>query len=907
MSNTLHLRSLLIVSASAAALTSIASPAWSQSIIEELVVTAQRREEALQDVPIAVSAFDQGALEAQKIDGGPNLVQAVPNVSFSKTNFTGYNFTVRGIGSKAIAASGDAGTGIHLNNAPLLANRLFEAEFYDVERVEVLRGPQGTLYGRNATGGVVNIITAKPSDVFEGYVRGEIGNYDTKKVRGAINIPMGEGVALRLAGSYLKRSGFGDNLTLGNDSDDRDLYAYRATLAVNPFDGLRATLYYEHFEEDDKRARVGKQLCAKDLGPTSVGGVPVLNPIARGLQSQGCRNTSIYDPASLGTLNTIPTLGGVFGLLNGVLLTDAYAGKTQNPDLRSIESAFDPIYQAKEDVFQVNIELDLTEGLTLSSLSSFTKDELFTFQDYNRIVAVTPFSPPPALAPLFNNGNFFNDPQVGNSNLFRTFDVSASQSEAFSHELRLQSSFDGPLNFNVGALYLTFDTDTDYFVFSNTLTIAAATGVPIPGRFIDPNFPPTGEGHNYYINRTPYSLKSMSVFGEVYWQVLDNLKITGGLRRNKDEKNQIILPVTLTIPGRGFEASGTKELSATFKETTGRLGFDWKPDLGFTNDTLIYGFYSRGYKPGGLNPPCSAAIACPAETFDPEFVKAYELGAKNALLDGSLILNLSAFHYDYSGYQISKIVNRNSVNENIDAKIKGLEVESIWEPVRNLRFNATFGLLDTEIQGDQSVDTINRTQGNPALSFLSGTLAGSNCVVPTAQLAAFNAAANATPAAAPLLLTACAGSLRTGTTAATGNPLAPFGIFLDPQDGVPVQLAGKELPNSPKNTFNIGAQYTFEFGGNWAAMARVDYYRQAKSFARIFNGIADEIDAYENVNFTVRIDNEDLGLTIEGFVKNATDEEAITDIYITDDSSGLFRNIFLTEPRTYGLAISKSF
>jgi outer membrane receptor protein involved in Fe transport len=140
------------VLALASAQGAIAQTAPPSNTLQELVVTAQRKEEALQDVPIAVSAFDQNTLEKARIEGGPNLVLAVPNVNFSKGNFTGYNFQIRGIGSKLVAASGDAGTGIHLNNAPLIANNLFETEFYDMERVEVLRGPQGTLYGRNATG-----------------------------------------------------------------------------------------------------------------------------------------------------------------------------------------------------------------------------------------------------------------------------------------------------------------------------------------------------------------------------------------------------------------------------------------------------------------------------------------------------------------------------------------------------------------------------------------------------------------------------------------------------------------------------------------------------------------------------------------------------------------------------------
>ncbi len=118
-----------------------AAPADDQAGSEEVLVTAQRKSERLQKVPIAVSAFSQDQLQKQKIDGGPNLVLAIPNVNFSKGNFTGSNFSIRGIGSKLVAASGDSATGVHINNSPLTANNLFEAEFYDVERVEVLRGP----------------------------------------------------------------------------------------------------------------------------------------------------------------------------------------------------------------------------------------------------------------------------------------------------------------------------------------------------------------------------------------------------------------------------------------------------------------------------------------------------------------------------------------------------------------------------------------------------------------------------------------------------------------------------------------------------------------------------------------------------------------------------------------------
>ena len=142
-------------------------------------MTAQKREEAIQDVPIAISAFSAEALDNYKIESGSELLRAVPNVNFSKSNFSMYNFSIRGIGTKAISASSDPAVAVSFNNTPLIRNRLFESELFDMQRVEVLRGPQGTLYGRNATAGVVNLIPALPDDMFGLDTKVEVGNYKT--------------------------------------------------------------------------------------------------------------------------------------------------------------------------------------------------------------------------------------------------------------------------------------------------------------------------------------------------------------------------------------------------------------------------------------------------------------------------------------------------------------------------------------------------------------------------------------------------------------------------------------------------------------------------------------------------------------------------------------------------------
>jgi outer membrane receptor protein involved in Fe transport len=948
MRKTLQLRSLLVVGVSAAAIASMAQPAFAAAatsgggnVIEELVVTAQKKEEAIQDVPIAVSAFSQDSLQKSKIDGGPNLVLAIPNVNFSKGNFTGYNFQIRGIGSKLVAGSGDSGTGIHQNNVPLIANNLFETEFYDVERVEVLRGPQGTLYGRNATGGVVNVITNKPVDHFEANLKAEIGNFGEEKFRGMINIPVGDKLAFRFAGTTLKRDGFGKNIVTGNDADDRDLYGVRGSVSFTPTDNFKAMLTYDRFHEEDNRSRIGKQYCTKDNGPANVGGVNfstaaggLIGGVEKGFFTQGCQATSLYSPGVLGTVNSQGTLGGLFGALGGFQTGDAYAGKMQDPNVRNIESTFDPIYQSKTDIITLNLDWDVTDSLKLTSITSGTRYNLYTRQDYNRYTPTTTFNTtanpvnvfaavPGYGTTIYNSlfpGGVVNDPQNGAFNRFTTSDISSAQTKQFSQEFRLQSAFDGPINFNVGALYLDFKASGDYFVMFNTGTAyyqvgnLFATGNPncTTGAgcvAVDPKKDPDRSGHNYYDNYGPYRLKSSAVFGEVYYQMTDNFKWTLGLRYTDDDKKVENHAVALGIPGSGIigpppgaPATGAVE----FKETTGRFGFDWKPDWSFTDQSLIYAFYSRGYKAGGLNPACSPTVGtCPKATFDPEFVNAFEVGSKNTLMGGAMVLNLTAFMYDYTGYQVSKIVNRTSVNENIDAKIKGLELESIWSPVQPLRFNLAIGYLDTEISSGTSIDTFNRTLSNPALTVVKSSSA-SNCVVKTTDAAAALAIANGSNPFALLSVCTPASTLGAGTDMGGGAIAVgtnAFGGLVS--DGAPVNLKGKELPNAPHWTVSVGAQYTYDFGNGWDAVARADYYRQTETFARIYNSTADRIDGWQNVNLTLTVANKDKGWILDAFVKNATDEEAITDFYLTDDSSGLFRNAFFTEPRTYGFAVTK--
>ncbi|MDR3506356.1 MAG: TonB-dependent receptor, partial [Caulobacteraceae bacterium] len=480
MNRTHQLRAVLALGASTAALLA-GAPAFAQATggaaasqptasVGEIVVTAQRKSESLQSVPVAVSAFSSDTLKTQRLDGGQNLELSVPNVNYSRSNFGGYNFQIRGIGTKVVSPTGDPGVSFNINELPVAANHLGDTDFYDVERVEVLRGPQGTLYGRNATGGAVNVIYAKPSDIFSASITGEYGNFDSKKVTGYVNMPLGDAFAVRLAGFYLDRGGFGTNSYNGDKIDDRHLGSGRITLDFHPTDKFKAYLTYEHFGENDHRNRVGKQLCTKDPGNATLaayGGS--FASYDQGLLSQGCKAGSLYSPQAYGTVNSAATLGGILsgapfaGLTNG----DVYANHPlQNHNLHDIESSVDPQYKAEENLFIYKMAYDITDGLNLSSITGYNRNTGSSVEDYNRLVPLIAFN---TTNPNFPGG-VVNDPQVGSSKYFRSYDFGQTKSVEISEEIRLQSTFKGPFNFSTGFQYINTDITDDYVVMSNGLT-----------------------------------------------------------------------------------------------------------------------------------------------------------------------------------------------------------------------------------------------------------------------------------------------------------------------------------------------------------------------------------------------------------------------------------------------------
>ena len=988
--------------AQAARRASAAPAAAAPAAVETVVVTAQKKSENIQNVPIAVTALSQAQLTERQIAGGPDLVKEVPNLTFSKTNFTGYNIQIRGIGTQAISVTTDPAVAVAFNGTPFIRNHFFEQEFYDLQDVEVLRGPQGTLYGRNATAGVVNVKSALPTDQFEAMASVDVGNYHNRRFEGMVNIPIvDDRVDLRIAGEWTKRDGYSFNQLTGSPIDGRDLWSGRVSLALKPTESLQATLVWEHFSEDDDRMRTAKQLCKTDIPPTSIngervtpGGLSLTDAFELGSDylSQGCAPTSLYSPAAFevpyGFSLPYAVAIGVADLSTNI---EPYVNTTQSRNLRVIESTINPHYQAKNDIIEFNADYAVTPSLNFASQTGYNQDFLSSFEDYNRFNTA-----PGIFADTYATpGGIFCDPQLGCTNRLVAEDLSNEHAWQLSQEFRLTSKFSGPLNFSFGGNYLHYETEENYYVFINSLTLFAVTeskgdgnryhGIatdnheclvrdsnfghgwgyqypnPIAGGgqptsdciYIDPN-PITSlnnNGHNYFLSQNPYVLNSYAGFGEVYYSITNDLKLTGGLRWTEDRKRFIDIPSQVITRQYGYPITGL--VNQQWDQLTGRAAVNWSPKLDFTDQTLIYGSYAHGYKAGGANPPGAIldvgspnapTISEPIHplTFKPEFIDAYELGSKNITLDGALTLNGDIFYYNYKGYQISRIVDRTSINDNFNATVKGAELETSWEPAPGLKFSFAGGYEDTRIaDGQSSIDLMDRTDAanHPGWMVVKPFVTqSSNCILPVYVVQALLQEHSARDQGDdPVASTAYACEEAyiehldpatlypyTATPSAAGNSgykggILPFTVpagypGFDPTqpainngEGFAKNVGGNQLPNAPHFTTSLSAEYTLPVSENWAATLHGDFYWQSQSFARVFNDRPyDKLRGYSNVNLALILTG-DSGWQVMGYVKNVFDVTAITGDFLNSDDSGLTTNVFLTDPRLFGVRVTKNF
>jgi outer membrane receptor protein involved in Fe transport len=735
------------------------------------------------------------------------------------------------------------------------------------------------------------------------------------------------------------------------------------------------------------------------VSPGTQGGIGAAFSVTTGYLSQGCLPASLYAAESFEVPNGYSLPYVVAGWVSGGMrVSNPYASTTQSRNLREIETQINPVYKAKNDTVELNADYNITPALTLTSQTGYNQDSLWSTEDYNRF-NTTPgifqqiLENNPYRATIVSPDGIFCDPQLGCSNRLVAQDISRERAWQLSQEFRLSSKFSGPFNFSVGGNYMHYETVEDYYVFANSLTLFATTSARgsqatewrggvnqwIPGvsnnsqclragnlgevfsggygyQYNDPTLgagQPTSvcysidtsplatiddQGHNYFLSRNPYALNSYAGFGEVYYNVFKELKLTGGLRWTDDQKHFTLIPSELLANGYGYASIGV--VDQDWQKFTGRFAANWTPKLDFTDQTLIYGSYARGYKAGGANPPGASLYAygvgvqgIPVHplTFAPEFINAFELGTKNTLLDGAITFNGNVFFYDYKGYQISEIVDRTSINLNFDATVSGAELEATYEPMPGLKFHFAGGYEHTRLaDGSSSVDLMDRTAGHAGWVVMKPfATQPSNCIFPDYVVAALikgytgygegNPAVSACGDYGPLIDPVTQLPYHENptvfgpNTGSAGARLIGSYIGYNPDNpeinggaGFSKDLSGNELPNAPPFTVSFSAEYTIPVTPDWAATLHGDYYWQDYSWSRVFNDNPyDRLRGYTNINLALILTSQN-GWQVMGYLKNVFDVTDITGTFLNSDDSGLTTNVFLTDPRLFGVRVTKN-
>ncbi|WP_187276594.1 TonB-dependent receptor [Parahaliea maris] len=624
----------------AAALLSTVVPAWAQEL-EEVVVIAQKRESNLQETPIAITVMSESFIQTNRIEDFRDISAYTPNMVFSSSQ--GFSLiALRGVGLNISNLAGEAAVAMYVDGVYNGQTFLYGVPDFDLKRIEVLRGPQGTLYGRNSTGGAVNIITRKPSFDPELDIAATVEEYERYRLDAGGSLPLTDTIALR--GSVVadkQEEGYRDNPVLGTDQDKGDVYSTRLSALWQPVDTVEVQWAADYLNED-RSSYVLESLAsapnAAFISPSNVGGFLVLpNPALGGL-----------------------SLADLFGLEFPVVGTSAeydpddktwYSNESSNQEVESYGSSLTISWAG--------------EGLGFKSITGYRDASLDRRSD--------------------NDGTDLT-----------LLHLSAYQeAQQFTQEFNLTGeSFDDRLEWIVGAFYFDEDARADFFFDLDDFqtTYEALFGLPAgaplpPGSFLA--FGPrlkTGEGSPYPF--LDFSMKqsseSVAAFTQLDYAISEHWSVSGGLRYTVDKK-QVNRSLTGNIAG-GILCMNDRE-SETWEEGTGMLGVEYA----LSDTAMLFAKASSGYKAGGFNPgECSGS-------FDPETLLAYEVGAKTRLLGNSLQLNVAAFSYDYEDIQVNRYINNSaSIANAAKADVYGIEAEFVYAPTAGLQLDGGFGFLDSE-------------------------------------------------------------------------------------------------------------------------------------------------------------------------------------------------------------------
>jgi iron complex outermembrane recepter protein len=708
MKGRIDMKSIFKVSLCSLALAGVSGTALAQSApaednggLEEIVVTATKRSENLQDVPVAVSAISATALQNAGVFETSDLNHSMPNLQVSSPYGEAQpNFSLRGVGvGTEFNANAASPVGVYVDEVYQAFRASHGQQLYDLNQIEVVRGPQGTLFGRNTTGGAINFITRAPElKGNNGYLTLGYGNYNRFNAQGAIEYTGSEDkFGVRVAGTYVNSDPYvrnrlaagvnrsaaggasGLNLSTGKDYGGYESYGVRGTLRFKPAEGVDFSL---------------KGYTARSKGGTE-------GPLPTG-QSKTSDVINWRSPNFL--------LNGIFNALAPAgLLPSTYSASANGLNDREVQAdtVGDAITEANGVVF--NAKIELTDNLNLTSISGY------------------------------DDGRYLQSPTDCDGTPLRLCAIHYnSKFNAFNQDLRLDYS-KGPVKLIVGGYYgkdsVTAANRPDFFNFLRDVNAAVGSpsgyfnpGGAFNGTALSATSLPTGVTA---IQRFKQVRKSYAFYGEGSYQITDTVKLTAGLRYTsdknifkdgnttyfddlgvarlitvsnfkqggafapyflqavRDEAGAVVIP---SFQGLGIPLPGPLEQKGSSNKLSGRVILDWKP----TDTSMIYASYSRGYRAGTFN-GLAYGSANQVYFVAPEQVNAYEIGFKSRFADNRIQINGSFFYYDYKGQQ-GQVVDASATANliSLNGTLKGLELDAQFIATDTLRFSASFGLLDTK-------------------------------------------------------------------------------------------------------------------------------------------------------------------------------------------------------------------
>lgn len=638
-------------------------------ILEEITVTAQKREQNLQDVGIAVTSFSGDQMKALGVTNSVEISDQVPGlamISFSP-NLTVFN--IRGVSQNNFTDNLEAPVAVYVDDVYMASMNGINAQLFDVERVEVLRGPQGTLFGRNATGGVIHYLTnGADEDKLNGYVEGTVGDYGNQSAEFALGGAFSDSIRARIAGrtaemdGYMESTAFPEGNPLppsGVDIGGVDGYALRGELQFDINEEILLTLQYKYTKDDNVPTGGYNFLPYGDASEAYIppefqqftedvileGGAP-----PGGLSLEEFTAAVFFCPSQLDCFAPVDESGRTI-----------FAG--DHPEPFENYSDYQGYMDRDTNSTTAKLEWELNESMDLVSISNYFDLDKFYTEDGDGI-------PVPIIE-------------------FTT----VADFTQYSQELRLSGETDR-LRWVVGGYYLNMETD------ANVVTL----GAPVSGVAVELGFNPEDLTDPEVFQEYKLDSTNWSVFGQGEYDLTETLRLIVGLRWSQDDKDmdfktgfaapaeEILVPDLFDLDAAA-EAAGSDQDEVDYGDWAGRLQLDWDVN----DDTLAYVSFNRGIKGGNFAP--SANVGLDNIRHDEEKLYAYEVGFKTEFAQGLARLNAAVFYYDYQDYQAFTFQDGTPSISNADATNVGGEVELVWTPSTHWDVLLGLSMQDSDVDG----------------------------------------------------------------------------------------------------------------------------------------------------------------------------------------------------------------